>query len=86
MKTQNNQTNKSKKGMLLLSLTSLFLVANSQDILTLKNGDELKVKVIEINDTEIKYKKFESMELQKENQIQTDSYISKNCGRLGRST
>ena len=32
----------------------------AQDIITKKNGDDLKAKVLEVNQTEIKYKKFES--------------------------
>ncbi len=34
----------------------------AQDIITLKNGDEIKAKVTEISSTEIKYKRFENLE------------------------
>jgi len=32
----------------------------SQDVITLKNGDEIKAKVLEISSTEIRYKRFEN--------------------------
>lgn len=35
--------------------------ANGQDIITLKNGDEIKSKVVEVEDAAIKYKKFENL-------------------------
>lgn len=41
-----------------LTTNSLF----SQDIIELKNGDDIKAKVIEISNTEIKYKKFSNIE------------------------
>jgi hypothetical protein len=46
--------------VLLMSLTfgSLF----GQDIIVLKNGNEIKSKVLEINDKEVKYKKFDNLE------------------------
>jgi hypothetical protein len=63
MKTQNDQTNTLKRGLITLGLSVIyFTTIHAQDILTLKNGNELKVKVIEINDTEIKYKKFENLD------------------------
>jgi hypothetical protein len=34
----------------------------SQDIITLKTNEEIKAKVLEINDEEIKYKRFENLE------------------------
>jgi hypothetical protein len=45
---------------LLMSLTlgTLF----GQDIIVLKNGNEIKSKVLEINDKEVKYKKFDNLE------------------------
>ena len=43
---------------LLLSVTALL----SQDIITLKTNEEIKAKVLEINDEEIKYKRFENLD------------------------
>lgn len=45
--------------VLLLNATPLFLF--SQDIMVLKNSDEIKSKVIEITDLTIKYKKWENV-------------------------
>jgi hypothetical protein len=48
---------KSKK----LFLALLFLIGNfaqAQDIITKKNGDDIKAKVLEVNQNEIKYKSF----------------------------
>ena len=36
--------------------------ANGQDIITMKNGDEIKAKVIEISASEIKYRRFENLD------------------------
>jgi hypothetical protein len=59
MKTNNRLT----KGITTACLSFLFLSAiNAQDLMTLKNGDEVKAKVIEINESEIKYKNFENQE------------------------
>jgi len=44
-----------------LILALLFLIGNfaqAQDIITKKNGDDIKAKVIEVNQNEIKYKSF----------------------------
>lgn len=52
MKTQNL-----KNGLLsivLMFIFNQFIIA--QDIMTLKNGDELNVRILEISETEIKYK------------------------------
>lgn len=63
MKTQNKQKNNLSKVVLTLGLSfTLFNAINAQDNITLKNGDEVKAKVIEINDTEIKYKNFDDKE------------------------
>ena len=44
---------------LIISLTLSVKFAHSQDIITLKNGDKLKVKVLQVNDNKIIYKKFD---------------------------
>jgi hypothetical protein len=47
---------------ILLSFIFIFVIriAKSQDIILMKNGDEVKSKVLEINDNIIKYKKTEN--------------------------
>ena len=50
-----------------ISLSILFLVAMgislyAQDVITLQNGDQIKVKVTEITSSEIKYKRFENLD------------------------
>jgi hypothetical protein len=44
-----------------LFITGVFYV-NAQDMITLKNGDIIKAKVIEISQTEIKYKRFDNID------------------------
>ena len=57
MKTKNKLT----KGIATVCLSFLFCSAiNAQDILTLMNGDELTVKVLEVTETEIKYRNYDS--------------------------
>jgi hypothetical protein len=51
-----------KKIKLLSACIFLFGFIHAQDLLIMRNGDDLKVKVLEITPTEIKYKKFESPE------------------------
>ena len=46
-----------KKIILIAICLSSSIITFSQDILTKKNGEDIKVKVIEINQTDIKYKK-----------------------------
>ena len=46
-----------KKIILIALCLSSSIITFSQDILTKKNGEDIKVKVIEINQTDIKYKK-----------------------------
>jgi hypothetical protein len=38
------------------------VIVNAQDVITLKNGNEIKAKVAEISDTEIKYKRFDNLD------------------------
>lgn len=51
------------KNSILFILLSIAYINNcfSQDLITKKNGEDLKVKVLEVNITEIKYKKFENL-------------------------
>jgi hypothetical protein len=52
---------KLQKGILALSLVLCNFV-KAQDIMTLRDGNELIVKVTEINETEIKYKDFKNLD------------------------
>jgi hypothetical protein len=50
---------------ILLLTTCIFIILSftfSQDIIVLKNGDEIKSKVTEITTNELKYKKFENID------------------------
>ena len=55
------KTQKSQKGILALSLI-LSNFINAQDVMTLRDGNDLIVKVTEINETEIKYKDFKNLD------------------------
>lgn len=58
MKNSNNHSDSLKKGLFLFAFSLVsFIALNAQDKITLKTGDEIFGKVLEINDTEIKYKK-----------------------------
>jgi len=49
-----------RKTILILMFTTGFVItANAQDIIILKNGDEIQAKVVEITDQQIKYKEFD---------------------------
>jgi hypothetical protein len=48
-----------KKIILISVYLSISFLSFSQDIITKKNGEEIKAKVTEITGTEVKYKKFE---------------------------
>ena len=51
-----------KKNIILLAVFfGCITTAVAQDIITLKNGDEIKAKVQEIGSTDIKYKKYENL-------------------------
>jgi hypothetical protein len=45
----------------ILTISLIILQANAQDVLTKKNGDDIKAKVLEVTTTEIKYKRFEDL-------------------------
>lgn len=54
-----------KKYMKILTIifcVSLFNNLNAQDLITLKTGEEVKSKVLEVGSTEVKYKKFENIQ------------------------
>jgi hypothetical protein len=51
-----------KKISTIISILLITYSAKSQDIIIKKNGDDLKVKVIEITKEEIKYKNFENID------------------------
>jgi hypothetical protein len=51
-----------RKILFLIVLTVFnFSKSYSQDLITKKNGEDLKVKVLEVNISEIKYKKFDNL-------------------------
>jgi len=43
-------------------LASVFWSVSAQDVITLKNGDEIKAKVTEMTSSEIKYKRFDNLD------------------------
>jgi hypothetical protein len=49
-----------KKTALTFFTLLLVLTLNAQDIISLKGGEEIKAKVIEITDTEVKYKRWDN--------------------------
>ena len=51
-----------KKLLLLITLSVITSIAFSQDNIVLKNGDEIVAKISEVNETNIKYKKFNNLE------------------------
>lgn len=50
-----------KQFIFLFSLFSM-LTLFSQDVITKQNGDEIKAKILEVTNTELKYKKFDNLE------------------------
>ncbi len=55
----NSRGNKAGRSLLMLSLLLLAFHSNSQDFIVLKNGEEIKAKVTEISDQEIKYQQYD---------------------------
>jgi hypothetical protein len=53
------------------------MAALSQDVITYKNGTEVKVKVTEVTSTEVKYKKFDNMEGPSYSILRTDVFMIK---------
>ena len=51
-----------KLATLFLLMAGMAIAVNAQDVITLKNGDQITVKVSEISNTEIKYKRFDNLE------------------------
>lgn len=49
------------KNILVVVFIMLAMQSNSQDYIILKNGDEIKAKVLEINNTDIDYKKYSNI-------------------------
>lgn len=47
-----------KKLFLLLMALSCVTILNAQDIITMRDGTEVQAKILEVNPTEIKYKKY----------------------------
>lgn len=63
MKTKNQKSKRIKKTILMLCLSLTIPVSViAQDKITFLNGDELFVKVLEINETNVKYKKANEVE------------------------
>jgi hypothetical protein len=48
--------------ILIFLLMGAVSVMHAQDMITLKNGDEIKAKVTEISSTEIRYKRFDNLD------------------------
>ena len=56
---RNNQLG--KIFFILVAIVGFGISANAQDLITLKNGDDIKAVVQEIGEVEIKYKKYENL-------------------------
>lgn len=50
-----------KKSILFFFLNSLFMLSIAQDVIIMRNGDEIKAKVYEITSSDVKYKKFSNL-------------------------
>lgn len=50
-----------KNLLLVILIACLSIVSNAQDTLTMRSGDQLIVKVIEVGSTEVKYKKVSNL-------------------------
>ncbi|MCL2597361.1 MAG: hypothetical protein FWD66_06840 [Paludibacter sp.] len=50
-----------KFSIILVAIIGFGISAKAQDIITLKNGDDINASVKEVGETEIKYKKFENL-------------------------
>lgn len=61
MRTQNNKINRLNQGLVLCLSFVFCITLNAQDKILLKNGEELNAKVIEITETEVKFKKFDNL-------------------------
>ena len=61
LKIENMKKNNMKKIILIAFYLSISVFTFSQDLLTKKNGEDIKVKVTEINQTEIKFKKTDNL-------------------------
>jgi hypothetical protein len=59
---------------ILISLTS---IGFSQDVIFLKNGDEIKSKVLEVTTDEVKYKKWENIDGPSYSSLKSDVFMIK---------
>jgi hypothetical protein len=50
-----------KNILTILTISLIIIQANAQDVITKKNSDDIKAKVLEVTTTEIKYKRFEDV-------------------------
>jgi hypothetical protein len=46
--------------LIAVSFVSILSVCNAQDIITKKSGEDIKAKILEVNQTEVKYKRFDN--------------------------
>ena len=62
--SRNFKSLKMRRSFFILIVAMLVSTVNTmaQDVITLKNGDEIKAKVTEISASEIKYKRFENLD------------------------
>ena len=61
-KSHTSRANFFKKVCFALLLVTSYFSVNAQDLITLRNGDQITAKVTEITLTEIKYKRFDNLE------------------------
>ncbi len=66
-----------KRQLVYLGLSLLVFHTQAQDIITLKNGNEILSKILEIGSTEIKYKKFENLEGPSYNILKAEVFMIK---------
>ena len=52
----------SRVNVLVFSLLLVSVSVSAQDVITLRNGDQIKVKVVEITTVEVKYKRFDHLD------------------------
>ncbi len=66
-----------KKIIAGLGFLLLAFHAQAQDVITLKNGNEIQSKILDIGSTEIKYKKFENLEGPSYNILKAEVFMIK---------
>jgi len=62
LKNQTSRGNFLRKVCFALLLAIGYFSANAQDLITLRNGDQITARVAEITLTEIKYKRFDNLD------------------------